>query len=275
MRSMGELVVGYVQTRPRFGEVESNVERALNLASKVEADLLVFPELFNTGYLFESREEAVRLSEGLEGPTVRALAKFAAETSTALVAGFAELDPESGQPYNSAVVVDGTGDVRGVYRKVHLFNEEKVWFEPGDLGFRVFNVAGARVGVMICFDWFFPESARVLALSGAQIIAHPANLVLPYAQTAMLARSIENRVFTVTANRVGEDARPSGKKIGFTGQSQVTSPGMEILVRGPRDREHVAVVTIDPGEADDKRVTERNDLFRDRRPDLYGPVLGR
>ncbi len=268
---MGELVIGYVQTRPKFGEVEENVKRALDLASKVEADLLVLPELFNTGYLFESREEALKLSEPVEGPTVKALARFAAETSTALIAGFAELD--SGVPYNSAVVVDETGDVRGVYRKVHLFNEEKVWFDPGNLGFRVFEVAGARVGVMICFDWFFPESTRVLALSGAQIIAHPANLVLPYAQTAMLARSIENRVFTVTANRVGEDLRPSGKRIGFTGQSQVTSPKMEVLVRGPRDREHVAVVTVDPSEADNKRITERNDLFQDRRPEFYGKLV--
>ncbi len=265
-------LVGYVQTRPRFGDVEGNVSRAVELASKVEADLLVLPELFNTGYLFESREEALKLAEPVDGPTVKALSRFAAETSTALVAGFAELD--DGKVYNSAVAMDETGDVRGVYRKVHLFNEEKLWFDPGDLGFRIFDLVGIRVGVMICFDWFFPESARVLALRGAQLIAHSANLVLPYAQTAMLARSIENRVFTITANRVGEDVRPSGKRICFTGQSQITSPNMEVLVKGPKDREHVTSVEIDPTEADSKRVTERNDLFQDRRPEFYRDLIG-
>ncbi|MEM3536957.1 MAG: nitrilase-related carbon-nitrogen hydrolase, partial [Candidatus Korarchaeum sp.] len=163
--------IGFVQTNPEFGMVERNVRRAIELASNVEADLLVFPELFNTGYLFLSREEVMKLSEDTDGFTVRSMSAFSAEHSTAVIAGFAER--EGDRVYNSAVVIDESGDLRGVYRKTHLFFEEKLLFDPGDTGFRVFELAGMRVGVMICFDWVFPESARTLALLGAQVIAHP------------------------------------------------------------------------------------------------------
>ncbi len=264
--------IGYVQTEPVFGRVRDNVDRAIAMASSVDADLLVFPELFNTGYLFESRREVEDLAEPADGRTFRSLSAFASETSTAVVAGFAERG-EGGKIYNSAMMIDETGDLRWVYRKTHLFDREKIWFDPGDTGFSVVELAGIRVGVMICFDWIFPESARVLALGGAQVLAHPANLVLPYAQTAMLTRSVENRVFTVTANRVGSDERPFGS-ISFTGRSQVTSPGMEVLVMGPRDRPHASAVEVDPSEADDKSITERNDLFSDRRVEFYGALVG-
>ena len=261
--------VGYVQTMPRFGRKEENVREALRLAERVStADLLVFPELFNTGYLFASKREAREMSERVDGPTVSALREFSRRTETAVVAGFAERG-DGGAVYNSAVVIDERGKVVGVYRKTHLFDREKEWFDPGDSGFEVFELAGARVGVMICFDWIFPEACRTLSLKGAHIVAHPANLVLPYAQTAMLARSVENRVFTITANRVGEDVREGVGRISFTGKSQVTSPSMEVLVRGPADRPHAASVEIDPEQAEDKRITERNHLFEDRRREFY------
>jgi predicted amidohydrolase len=122
--------------------------------------------------------------------------------------------------------------------------------------------------MMICFDWVFPETARCLALEGAQIIAHPSNLVLEWCQRAMFARSVENRVFTVTANRIGTEDR-AGRKLTFTGASQIVSPSGEYLVRAPGTEEHVAVAELDPAEADDKHVTELNDLWQDRRPELY------
>jgi len=95
----------------------------------------------------------------------------------------------------------------GTYRKIHLFYKEKLYFAPGENPPKVFNVNGVNIGVMICFDWIFPETARTLSLQGAELIAHPANLVLPYCQNAMITRSIENRVFTATANRVGSELR--------------------------------------------------------------------
>ncbi|MFO0767873.1 MAG: nitrilase-related carbon-nitrogen hydrolase [Nitrospiraceae bacterium] len=91
----------------------------------------------------------------------------------------------------------------GCYRKTHLFFEETLFFDPGDSGFQVWDVGGAKVGVMICFDWFYPESARTLALMGADIIAHPSNLVLPHCPDSMVTRCLENRVFSITANRIG------------------------------------------------------------------------
>jgi len=261
--------VGFVQTNPEFGAVESNLKRALDLASKVESDLLVFPELFNTGYLFLSREEALKLSEGLDGPTIKRLSDFASEHSTAIVAGFPERDGR--KVYNSAVAIDIDGDVKGVYRKTHLFYEEKLIFDPGDTGFRVFDLAGMRVGIMICFDWVFPESARSLALSGAQIIAHPSCLVMPYAPKADPVRAFENRVFIILSDRSGVEER-GGKKLRYHGMSLISDPKMNILAQAPEEGEHVGIAEIDPKLAEDKRVNELNDIFLDRRPEFYGKI---
>lgn len=261
--------IGFVQTNPEFGMVEKNVRRAIELASNVEADLLVFPELFNTGYLFLSRDEVIKLSEDIDGPTVRRMSAFSAEHSTAVVAGFAER--EGDRVYNSAVAIDETGDVRGVYRKTHLFFEEKLLFDPGNTGFRVFELAGMRVGVMICFDWVFPESARTLALLGAQVIAHPSCLVMPYAPKADPVRAFENRVFVILADRSGFEER-GGKRLKYYGMSLIVDPKMNLLAQAPEDGEHVAVADVDPSLADDKKVNELNNIFLDRRPEFYGKM---
>jgi len=125
---------------------------------------------------------------------------------------------------------------------------------------------------MICFDWRFPEVARLLALRGAEVIAHPSNLVLPYCQDAMITRSIENRVFTVTANRTGSES-VDGTTLRFTGRSQIVSPKGERLAAMDETEEGVRIVTIDPTAARDKRATPRNDLFADRRTDLWTGLL--
>jgi predicted amidohydrolase len=121
---------------------------------------------------------------------------------------------------------------------------------------------------MVCFDWIFPESVRTLALQGAEIICHSANLVLPYCQNAMVTRSIENRVFTITSNRIGYEA--NGKdKFTFTGMSQITNPEGDVIARATEDEETLKVVEIQPEEAQDKWVTEKNHIFKDRRPGFY------
>ncbi len=261
--------IGFVQTNPEFGMVERNVRRAIELASNVEADLLVFPELFNTGYLFLSREEVRKLAEGTDGLTVRKMSEFSAEHSTAVIAGFAERDGD--KVYNSAVAIDESGDVRGIYRKTHLFFEEKLLFDPGDTGFKIFELAGMRVGIMICFDWIFPESARTLALSGAQVIAHPSCLVMPYAPKVDPVRAFENRVFIVLADRSGVEER-GGKRLRYYGMSLIADPKMNLLVQAPEEGEQVGVAEIDPSLADDKRINELNDIFSDRRPGLYARI---
>lgn len=259
--------IGYVQSNPIFGEVGKNLHRAQELMQQTPADLWVLPELFATGYQFVSQEELDGLAEAVpEGPTTQALIASARERDCFIVAGLPE--SSEGNVYNSAVLVGSEGLV-ACYRKVHLFSKEKLWFTPGDKPFPVADIGCAKIGVMICFDHLFPESARSLALNGAEIIAHPSNLVMPvYAQLTMRARALENGVFTVTANRVGVESR-SDEALRFTGESQIVSPAGEILARSPAEEEDVRVIEIDPAQARDKSLNSMNDRLADRRPDLY------
>ncbi len=262
--------VGYVQTEPVFGEPEANLARACALMRSDRADLWVLPELFASGYLFRSEGEVRELAEPVpEGATTSGLVEAAEELGAHIVAGLPEL--AEGKVYNAAVLVGPRG-LLALYRKVHLFFEEKRWFAPGDTPFPVVEVGDARVGVMICFDHFFPESARTLALSGAEILAHPSNLVMPgIAQRTMVVRAMENRVYAVTANRVGTEARGGGT-IRFTGLSQIVAPSGEHLARSPETDEDVQVVELDPELARDKSINPWNDLLADRRPEFYATV---
>ncbi len=260
--------IGYVQLSPVFGARAENLARAKSLITGKDADLWVLPELFATGYQFRTRDEVAALGELIPaGPTTHWLIARARACACYFVAGLVERD-KGGKLYNSALLVGPTG-VRAHYRKVHLFNEEKRLFARGDTPFPVVDLGAAKVGMMICFDHLFPEAARTLALAGAEVIAHPANLVIPeYGQLTMRVRAIENGVFTVTANRIGVEIRGSAP-LHFTGESQIVAPSGEILARGPRDREEARVVEIDPAQARDKRITQYNDRFADRRPEFY------
>lgn len=255
-----ELRVGVVQNRPKFLKTAANLKACLDLMGPREADLWVLPELFASGYAFRTRREAARCAERADGPLASLLRAYAAKRGCAIVAGFPE---KSGRRlYNSALLV-APGKAR-VYRKTHVFGGEKRWFSPGDTGFWVETVKGAAVGVMICFDWLFPESARTLALKGAEVIAHPANLVLPWGPDGMKVRSLENRVFSATADRVGAE-----RGLRFIGQSQVVSPNGSLLLRLGHDEARAAVVAIDAWTARDKKVHPASDLLADRRPALY------
>ena len=259
--------IGIVQSSPTFGEVEANTAAYLDLIAAHSADLWVLPELFATGYQFLSPAETRTLAEPVpDGLTTQALIAHAARNDCFIVAGLPELDGEI--VYNSAVLVGPDGFIAR-YRKVHLFYEEKINFTPGNLPFAVVDIGIAKVGMMVCFDHLFPESARSLAIQGADVICHPANLVLPdLAQRTMSIRALENGVFTVTANRVGTEARGS-ESLTYTGQSQVIAPNGETLVRLSQDQIEVAVVEVDVAKARDKAITKHNDKLNDRRPDLY------
>jgi predicted amidohydrolase len=262
--------IGFVQFDPAFGDVEKNLSRVASLIEGVEADLLVLPELFNTGYLFTSKQEAIDLAEEIpDGRTPKALLAMAKEKGVHLVAGMAERD--DGRIHNSAVLVSPRGHV-GTYRKIHLFYEEKLWFDPGDREPEVFDIGLCRVGVMVCFDWFFPETTRILALRGADVVCHSANLVLPYCQDAMITRCLENRVFAVTSNRTGSEQR-GGKTLAYTGRSQIVDPRGNVLCRAERETDEVRVVDVDVTAARDKQLNEHNNLFSDRRPQFYGALM--
>ena len=159
--------VGYFQNHPEFGEVQRNLEQVASRLGSVDCDLLVLPEFAFSGYQFVSREEVLELSEQIpDGSTTQACLELARRHGMHLVVGLPE--QAGGHCYNSAIVVGPLGFL-GCYRKTHLFYEETLFFSPGDSGFKVWDIGSARIGVMICFDWYYPESARTLALQGAEI----------------------------------------------------------------------------------------------------------
>ena len=263
--------VGFLQLRVKFGEVKKNVKKAVTLLEKVSDATIVLPELFNTGYLFKNQREVNSLAEPLlRGYTVSEMKKIAKKRNLNLIFGMAE--KKARKVYNSAVFVSPKGKVES-YQKVHLFDREKLFFTPGK-ALKMISTSEAKIGVMICFDWIMPEVARALALKGAGILAHPANLVLPWGQEAMKLRSIENRIFSITANRIGMERRGT-LNLTFTGGSQIISPAGELLVSAGDRSESLKVIEIDVAEADDKHVTPSNDIFSDRAPQLYSQITSK
>ncbi|NMB54560.1 MAG: hypothetical protein GYA15_07640 [Leptolinea sp.] len=262
------LKIGVAQADFKLADREANLQiirRLLEEAARAGIDALVLPELANSGYNFESLEQARSVAEtASDGPYVSLLRDWSS-TGKLVVGGLCELAGET--LFNSAVVY-ADGRLETVYRKAHLFANERNFFKPGSEKPPVFAWHGQKFGLMICFDWFFPEMARSLALRGAQIILHPANLVLPWCQKAMLTRSLENRVFTATANRTGID-----RDLAFSGLSQITSPIGELLVQADGMSDEVVFAEVDLNKADNKWVTKQNDLFQCRRPELYDDLL--
>ncbi|MFC1733048.1 nitrilase-related carbon-nitrogen hydrolase [candidate division KSB1 bacterium] len=263
--------IGFYQFMPVFGDVERNLYAIEQALSDRKADLIVLPELCTTGYQFISHDEVLNLAEAVpEGPACRRFLSLAAKTGIHIVAGIAEKDGED--LYNSAVLVSPGGTV-AVYRKIHLFFEETVYFRPGAELPEVVDIGCAKIGILVCFDWLFPEIFRILAMSGADIIAHPSNLVLPYCQSAMQTRSIENRIFTITSNRYGTEERGGKQSLSFTGMSQITGVRGELLYRAATEGDKLHIVEIDPAEARDKTINRYNAIFESRRPDMYGKAV--
>jgi predicted amidohydrolase len=266
------LRIGFVQGRPLFGRAADNLDRGLALAASLAAELVVLPELWSSGYVFSTHAEVEALAEdAARGATARALCAAARRERRHYVAGFAER--HRGRLYNSAMLVGPSG-VRAVYRKLHLFEREREWFSPGNLPLAVHRVGPARIGMMICFDWRFPEVARVLSLQGADVLAHPSNLVFANAQEAMRTRSIENRVFTITANRIGTENRAGGR-VPFTGRSQIVAPSGEVMARAGKNEVVAQSVECDLNLSRKKSITTLTPIFSNRRPEFYGLLTRR
>lgn len=257
-----------LQFAPRFGEVECNLQRIEELSSGHRADVLVLPELCTTGYSFRDRTEVRALAEPYpDGPALQRLRALSARAGALVVAGYAEREGE--RLYNSAALF-GAGEALGTYRKVHLFGFEREVFDPGDRGFFVVRHHDIAVGAMVCFDWIFPEACRTLALRGAEVIAHPSNLVLPgWCQQAMRVRGLENRVFTITANRHGVEERAPRPMLRFTGESQITDPQGRALVAAGAQGDAYIQMNVDVALARQKMLASGNDVFAERRPDTY------
>jgi predicted amidohydrolase len=258
------LKIGFMQFAPVLGDVRATLQKIDQLSPLCAgADLLVLPELCNSGYNFASAEQAWETSEKIQDSAfLQFLAILCRQHGCHVVSGFNERD--GARLYNSAVLVGPNGTV-GCYRKLHLFMNEKDFFEPGDVGLPVFDIGPCKVGMLVCFDWIFPEVWRSLALQGADIICHPSNLVLPgLAQRAVPIHALTNRVYVVTANRVGVE-----RELSFTGLSTIADPGGQVLVQASPTEEEVGLVEVDVSLARDKDITSRNNLWADRRPEAY------
>ncbi len=261
--------IGFLQLRPRFGAVKENVRKATALLDKVSDATIVLPELFNTSYLFRNTDELAELAEAVPGGyTTSEMQRIAKRRRLNLVFGLAQ--KYKGKFYNSAVFVSAKGKVE-TYQKVHLFDREKLFFTRGK-SFKVVSAGDAKLGILICFDWLFPEASRTLAIQGAQVLCHPANLVLSYGQEAMRMRCIENRVFAVTANRIGTERRGT-VSLAFTGGSQIVGPTGEVLASAGDRSESLRVIEVDIREANNKSITPNNNIFEDRAPALYGALV--
>jgi predicted amidohydrolase len=267
--------IGYLQFKPELGKAKRNLEKVESFISEENFDLLVIPELANSGYLFEEPGELAKVSENPEtGKYCNMLKRLSKAKNAYIVSGFCESAKEDDSEvyYNSSILVFPDGEYR-IYRKTHLFFNEKKFFKPGNTGFWVYDIYNkkfgmVKLGMMVCFDWIFPESVRTLALRGADIICHPANLVMPYCQNAMFTRAIENRVYTITANRIGMDV--NGKKsLKFTGESVIVNPDGEYLSRASIDKEEVFFTTINPELSRNKRINDKNNIFEDRQELFY------
>ena len=259
--------LSFVQFSPKFGDVESNLKTAYHLINKAEPGIIVLPELMNTGYNFKNISEVANLSESARyGNTSKILNKMSFDLKSTIIAGFCERS--NNRYYNSAMVLS-KGKFLGVYRKIHLFYREKLWFTTGNLGFKIFEVDNIKLGVMICSDWIWPESARTLALKGADVIAHPANLILKrLCQQTMPVRCFENQVYAVTANRIGKETRGS-ESFTYTGQSQIVAPDMKILTRANSNGNSVRSVKVNVFRSRNKNIHKRNNIIFDRQKQYY------
>jgi len=260
-----------VQFTPRLGDPEVNLEAITRLLEPVQADVFVLPELCTSGYFFVSREQLAPYAEAPDGRASSFFSRLAAEKRAIIVAGIAENAGD--RFYNSVFVFRPDGSAPLIYRKSHLFYKERFVFEPGDTGFPVIRDErlDLSIGIMLCYDWRFPEVSRVLALDGADLIACPSNLVTDAWRKVMPARAIENKLYVAVANRCGTETRGEETLL-FKGCSAVYDPWGEAVALAEADGDRVMVSEIDPQVCRDKSFNEFNDIFADRRPELYGAL---
>jgi predicted amidohydrolase len=266
----------------QLGDVDANIAAATRLADAAAAqgaDLVVLPEMATAGYAFADRDELSRYAEPASqerlGRALTAWAELAARHRMHIAGGF----PESadGAFYNSAALLGPEGII-GVYRKVHLFYLEKDLFQPGDLGFPVFDLPFGRVGLQVCYDTFFPEAARSLVLSGAELICTPGNFVTNFrrrvydergytqADVSSMGIAAQNQVYVALADRIGTE-----REIGFIGASIIVGwDGWPLAGPASADAEELLVAEMDLAEATRKRQRNpRNHAIGDRRPEQY------
>ena len=287
------VVVGLVQMTMR-SDTRSNVEHAIELIRESAASgatLICLPELFCSRYFCQVEDSAnFELAESVPGPTSDRLAAVAAELDVVIVASVFERRA-AGLFHNTAALLDGKRGYLGKYRKMHIPDDpryyEKFYFAPGDLGFKSFATSAGEVGVLVCWDQWYPEAARLTALRGAQILVYPTAIgwhpeekaELGEAQhaaweTIQRSHAVANGCYVVAVNRVGFEPQPGADSgIEFWGGSFVAAPDGQVLARAPADAEAVLNVPLDPAAIEETRVGWP--FFRDRRIDAYAGLSQR
>jgi N-carbamoylputrescine amidase len=285
------VTVGLVQMRCD-PEPEANLEKAvarIQQAAAAGAQIICLQELFRSPYFCQREDPKLfDLAEPIPGPSSERLSRVARETGTVIVASLFERRT-AGVYHNTAAILDADGSLRGIYRKMHIPDDplyyEKYYFTPGDLGFRAFDTRFGRIGVLVCWDQWYPEGARLTALQGAAMLFYPtaigwhprekAEFGTPQHEAWQLiqrSHAIANGVFVAAVNRVGHEGPPDGG-LEFWGGSFVSDPFGSLLKEASQEREEVLVVPCDLRRLEEVR---RNWPFlRDRRIDAYGDLLRR
>lgn len=283
--------IGLVQMRctadPEFNM--ATAEAGIRAAAAQGAQIVCLPELFRSLYFCQSENHVFfALAEPVPGPSTERLSKLAAELQVVIVASLFEKRAE-GLYHNTAAVIDADGRYLGKYRKMHIPDDplfyEKFYFTPGDLGFKVFKTRYARIGVLICWDQWYPEAARLTALRGADVLCYPTAIgwhpaekaeygVAQHQSWEIIQRShgIANGCYVVSINRTGHEGDPAGG-IEFWGQSFISDPSGTVIVRAPVDEPAVLVAPIDLAKIDVQRT--HWPFLRDRRIDAYGEITRR
>jgi len=257
-----------------YEEKERNIEKAVKfvrIAVEKGAQIICFQELFTTPWFpREMNKENFSFAEERDGPSVSAMQELSHDYGVVIICPIFERGEEGF--FNSTVVIDAGGGILGQYRKIHVPQiplwEEKYYFSPGNLGFPVFETQFAVIGVQICWDNFFPEGARILALKGAQVIFSPTAAAFASQkrwETVISANAIANGVYFFRVNRVGSE-----EKQDFYGKSFCVSPEGELLDKPTGMKEAIAFVDIDPKEIE--RVRKEWSFFKDRRPEVYSGI---
>ena len=267
---------------------DKNLKKAITRigeAAKKGAQIVCLQELFRSQYFCQTEDIALfKLAEEIPGPTTEALAKVARQHKVVILASLFE-KRAAGVYHNTAVVIDSDGKISGKYRKMHIPDDplyyEKFYFTPGDLGFQTHDTSAGKIGALVCWDQWFPEAARLTALSGAQFLCYPTaigwlpdeNEEMNQAQhsaweTIQRAHAIANGVYVVVVNRVGREG-----KLTFWGQSFVADPFGRIIAKASADKEEVLVVDCDMDKIEETR--QNWPFLRDRRIDFYTPICSR
>ena len=238
--------IGFCQFNVTHSDIEANLKKITNLLKDAEADLMVLPELCFSGYSFPSKEAVFPFADNsAQKKIINELCIISKAKGIYLIAGIAE--KEENRLYNSAIVIGPEGYI-GKHRKMNISKNEKI-FDRGK-SFEIFKIGDVKIGIVICFESWFPESMRILTLQGAQIICCPTNFGGPWTLDVMKVRSLENKVFTIMANRIGKEWVDS-EEAEFRGESQIIDHGGNVLVKTAKE-ECVRIIDINPEEAKKK-----------------------